>query len=133
KMVWQADYRDGSGTRRARQFDKKRSADEFLVQARHEVSHGLHTPDSTSITISEAGELWLARCRANQRERTTLKQYTEHLTRHIAPLLGGERLSRLTTPRVEAFADELVRTRSRALARKVLVSLKSMLREAQRR
>jgi integrase len=133
KVVYQADYRDGGGRRRARQFEKKREADDFLLQARHEVSQGMHTPDSTSITVAEAGELWLARCRGNQRERTTLKQYRSHLVGHIVPLIGAERLSRLSTPRIEAFADELLWSRSRVLARKVLVSFKSMLRDAQRR
>lgn len=133
KAVYQADYRDGAGVRRARQFTKRREADDFLLQARGEVRQGVHTPDSASITVAEAGELWLHRVRANQRERTTVKQYGTHLRCHILPLIGAERLSRLSTPRIEAFVDELLRSISRALARKVLVSLKSMLREAQRR
>jgi integrase len=38
-----------------------------------------------------------------------------------------------TTPRINSFRDQLLADMSRALARKVLVSLKSILREAQRR
>src|SRR5207253_1929387 len=92
EVRWQADYRDGAGKRRSRQFDKKSEAADFLLRARDEVKRGVHTPDSESITVKEAGELWLARCQANRRERTTIKQYREHLRRHIAPILGAERL-----------------------------------------
>src|SRR5436190_14979423 len=117
EIRWQADYRDSGGKRRARQFDRKRDADDFLVQARHELSQGTHTADGASITVADAGELWLSRCRANQRERTTVKQYREHVRLHIVPVIGAERLSRLSTPRIEAFADKLLETRSRALTR----------------
>ena len=51
------------------------------------------------------------------------------------PLIGGVKLARLTTPAVQAFADRLVEEGlcSRALARKVLSSLKSLISEAQKR
>jgi integrase len=41
-------------------------------------------------------------------------------------------LAKLTTPRAEMFKDDLLAALSRPLAKKVLVSLKSILREAQR-
>ncbi len=52
---------------------------------------------------------------------------------HIKPLLGDVKLSRLTAPLVQDFADKLMATRSQAMARKVLTSLKSLVGEAQRR
>jgi integrase len=133
EIRWQADYRDCGGKRRSRQFEKKSEATGFLLRAQEEVKRGVHSPDSASITVEDAGELWLARCQANRRERTTIKGYREHLRNHIVPRLGAEKLSRLSTPRIEAFADDLLRSCSRALARKILTSLKSLLREAQRR
>jgi integrase len=42
-------------------------------------------------------------------------------------------LSELTTPRVTEFADTMLKTRSRALTRKILVSLRSLIDEAIRR
>ena len=48
------------------------------------------------------------------------------------PRLGVEKLAKLTTPRVEMFKDDLLAAISRPLGKKVLVSLKSILREAQR-
>jgi integrase len=55
--------------------------------------------------------------------------FTSTLTRVSA----NHKLSTLTTPRVNVFRDALLAGVSRPLARKVLVSLKSLLREAQRR
>lgn len=52
---------------------------------------------------------------------------------HINPLNGHERLARLSSPIIESFRDELLKKGSRAMARKVLASLKSILGEAQRR
>jgi integrase len=55
------------------------------------------------------------------------------VAKHIKPLIGTEKLSRLTTPILESFADDLKLKLSRPLARKVLVSLKSIITDAQRR
>jgi hypothetical protein len=47
--------------------------------------------------------------------------------------IGRERLARLSTPAIETFRDDLLRKGSRAMARKVLTSLKGIIGEAQRR
>lgn len=133
KVVWQCDYKDQVGKRRSRQFTKKRDADAFMVTARAEVAQGIHTPDSASITIADAGALWLARGEAEGLEASTLAMYEQHVRLHINPHIGGVKLSRLSTPAVEQFRDDLVGAISREMARKVLRSLKSLLKEAQRR
>jgi integrase len=43
------------------------------------------------------------------------------------------KLASLTTPRINAFRDDLLQGMTRAMARKVLSSLRSLLRDAQRR
>lgn len=133
RTAWLADYSDQRGKRHARTFKTKKAANAFLVQASHEVARGVHTADSDSITVAEAGRLWLARSELEGLERSTLKQYREHTRYHIDPLIGGVKLARLSTPEVEQFRDELLKKGSRAMARKVLASLKSTLSEAQRR
>ena len=132
KSAWVADYVDQSGTRRLKTFPAKKAADAFLVTARHEVRSGLHTPDSVSITVAKAAELWLSHAESEGLERSTIAQYRAHVIHHIKPLLGSVRLSNLTAPKVQEFADELVKTRSRVLARKVLSSLKAIVTHAQR-
>ena len=107
EIRWQADYRDGAGVRRHRQFRTKREADTFHAQARTEVDTGLHTPDSTSITVAEAAELWITRCERDELERTTILAYRQHVDLHIGPLIGKVKLSRLSAPAVNAFRDLL--------------------------
>ena len=41
-------------------------SDAFHVRAHSEVTAGIHTPDSASITVAEATSLWLARCERDQ-------------------------------------------------------------------
>ncbi len=91
------------------------------------------TPDSQSITVEAAAQLWIAKAEAEGRERSTIKQYKELSRLHIVPLIGAQKLSRLSMPTVEAFRDGLVATRSRAMAGKAVRALSSILTEAQRR
>jgi integrase len=131
---WRVDFTDQHGKRRHKQFRKKKDADRWLVEARGQVEDGTYTPDSASIRVGEACQLWLARCEQEGLERATTKQYRSHARLHIVPLLGNEKLSRLTTPMVEKFADDMLAGgRSRIMAKKVMTSLKSAIAEAQRR
>lgn len=133
EVRWLVDYTDGSGKRRAKQFRTKREAERYETQARHEVATGVHIPDSVSVTVEKACELWIEAGQLDGLEPSTIKQRDEHVRLHIVPLIGGVKLSQLTTPKIEAFKDELLKTRSRALARAVLTSLKSVLKVARRR
>jgi len=51
KEAWVVDYIDQLGKRRLKTFATKKEADAWAVAARHEVSQGIHTPASTSITV----------------------------------------------------------------------------------
>ncbi len=134
KTAWIADYFDGAGKRHIKTFRTRKAADEWLVNARGEVQRGTHTPENASITVREAAALWLERCALEGLERSTLRFYKIHVDLHILPRIGGERLARLTTPRIEAFRDALLRDDvSRATARKALTTFKSILTDAQRR
>lgn len=133
KEAWQADYRDQAGKRYVKQFALKKEAEAWLNRARNEITMGIHSPDSQSITVAEAGALWLARADANSLERSTIKQYATHKRLHIDPYLGSTKLSRLTRASVENFVDNLLTTRTRAMARKILRSLTMIISEAVRR
>jgi integrase len=133
QVAWIADYFDQDGKRHIKTCKTKKEADGFLVQARHEVARGVHTPENASITVAEAGKLWIKAGELDKLERSTLRQYSNHLKLHINPLIGDVKLARLSTPAIEAFRDGLLEKGSRAMARKVLASVKSILGEAQRR
>jgi integrase len=98
---------------------------------------GIHTPSSKSITVAEAGQLWIASAENNKLERTTIDGYRQHLKLHIEPFLGNMKLSDLTTPMVRAFEDklsaDLKHPRSPELVRKIRGSLGAILADAQER
>lgn len=133
KQAWLVDYRDLGGKRRSRQFARKKEADAFALTAASEVRDGTHTHDRDSIDVAAAADLWVARAEREGRERSTVKSYREVARLHIVPFLGGTRLSRLTRPQIESFRDDLLDTRSKAMAGKALRALSMIISEAQRR
>ncbi|MGC1745062.1 MAG: hypothetical protein WA754_21245, partial [Pseudolabrys sp.] len=70
----------------------------------------------------------IKRAEAEGRERSTLLQYRQHIGLHIVPRIGRLKLAGLTHKTIENFRDDLLSEMSRPMARKVLTSLKSLLR-----
>jgi integrase len=132
KEAWIVDY-VANGSRHIETFERKKDADAREAEVTVNVDKGIHTPASKSITIAQAAENWLKHVEREGRERSTVVQYRLHVNKHISPRIGTLKLSSLTTPRINSFRDELLGDLSRTLARKILVSLKSLMREAQRR
>ncbi|MFD1941301.1 tyrosine-type recombinase/integrase [Paradevosia shaoguanensis] len=131
---WQADYVDAQGKRRRKMFDRKKDADAFLLTAKSEVREGVHVADADTITIAEAGKLWLKSGAAAGLERSSLEQREQHLRLHIVPFAGATRLNKLTAPWLRAFQDELREAgRSADMVRRVTVSLGSIIADAQSR
>lgn len=133
RVVWQANYRDRDSAWRARQFLTRKAADDYLVTVRSDLRQGRHVAPGASITVDQAGELWIERAERDQLVRSTRQQYRQHLKHHIAPVIGSLKLAELTAPRIYQFVDDMLRTTSRATSRKVLTSLGSILEEAVRR
>jgi integrase len=132
RSAWLVDYFDQAGKRHVKTFATKKEAEAWRVTASHEVSQGTHTPTSTSATVTEATERWIANCEAEGLEHSTIKQRRGHLVHHIAPFIGREKLSTLTAPRVYQFDTDLrAAGRSLAMRRKVLTNLKTILSFAQ--
>jgi integrase len=129
--AWVVSYSDQSGKRRIKSFDRKREADAFAGAVSVDVRTGIHVPDSQSVMIVQAAQLWLES--VSELERATRTQYRQHVELHIVPLIGSVKLSQLTVPMVRAFEDRLRTNRSPAMARKVLTSLGSILADAQER
>lgn len=134
KTAWVVDYPDAAGKRRLKTFDKKKDADAFAATAKVEIREGVHVADSVSMTAAEAGTFWIATAEQNGLERATIANYRQHLRLHIVPFIGRVKLSALTVPSIRTFEDKLRdEGRSPALVRKVLVSLGSLLADAQER
>ena len=134
KTAWAVDYRDQSGKRRLKTFARKKDAEAFALTAGVEVREGVHVADRETVTVAEAGKLWIASGTSAGLERTTLDQRRQHLELHLTPFLGAMRLNKLTVPAVRAFQDDLREAgRSAAMVARVTVSLGSILSDAQER
>jgi integrase len=143
KQAWIVDYVDGKGERHIKTFEKKKEADAYSATARVEVREGVHTADSESITVAEAGRLWITTAEQNGLERATINTYRQHLDLHITPYLGRTRLSRLSAPVVRDFMDKLAmgldstgrepQPRSKVMVKRVRISLSQLISDAQER
>jgi integrase len=133
RSAWVVDYFDQGGKRRLKTFQTKKEADAWAVTALHEVKTGTHTASSASITLAEAGEMWIKQCETDGLERSTIRQRQQHTQLHINPFLGREKLSDLTAPRIYAFDGQLRSAgRSLAMRKKVITNLKTILSFCQR-
>jgi integrase len=130
EVRWQFGYRDRDGKRRHKMFERKSDAETYATKVRSELAIGTHVAPAKSVTVIEAGELWLSRKATEGLEAGTLRQYRQHLHLHIAPLLGSRKLCTLTAPDIAAFRDALLKSRSRALSRAILTSVKGILKDA---
>src|SRR5262249_760888 len=131
--AWVVDYVDAVGIRRTETFSRRRDADARAATIDVDLRRGVHTAVSASPTVAQAAQDWLTAVSLRGRERTTLKGYRAHIELQIGPAMGSMKLAALTTPKVVAFCEALQARKSQLLARKVLTSLKSILRDAQRR
>lgn len=90
------------------------------------------TPEDV-YTISEAAKMWIKRCELEQLERATLHSYRGHVKNHIEPKIGRLLLTRLTAVDVRDFLDNMLRDSTRAMAKKCLTTLRSIISAAQER
>jgi integrase len=130
---WIVDYTDQHGSRHIETFEKKKDADAYQAKVVVDVDSGVHTAPSTSITVAQAAADWIRHAETEKRERSTVLAYQQHVDKHIIPRIGPLKIARLTTPRIQKFRDDLLADMSRPMAKKVLTSLKSLLKEARRR
>jgi integrase len=132
KEAWLVDYTDAASRRHVATFAKKKDADRYHDAVRVDVRAGMHVAPSAGVTVRQAGESWIKSAEAHGLERATIQQYRQHLDQHIVPFVGALKLSNMTAHRVRKFEDALRdRGRSSVMIRKVLVSLGSILADAQ--
>src|SRR5262249_807886 len=133
KEAWVVNYTNQEGRRILKHFERKKDADAFSASSRVEVIEGTHVADSASVTVAEAGKLWIKSAEAQGLERTTIEQYCQHL-RYIETFLGKTKLSKLNAPVVRDFADRLLADgRSKTIVKYIKRSLGSLLADAQER
>jgi integrase len=133
KEAWVVDYAV-NGSRHLKAFKLKKDADAHAAKVTVDISKGIHTPESKSITVAKAGDVWIKACEADELERATINNYKQHLRLHIAPHLGHYKLSALSVPLMRKFRDNLrTHGRSPTRVRVVMASLSALLADAQER
>jgi integrase len=150
---WIADYKDKSGRRHQVRFKRKGDAVAHEEASKVAIRAGQYVSVDPNRTIADAAEGWLARVEADgmrgkgKLERATMRQYRQHVDHHITPHIEGK-LAKLTAKDVEIFRNKLLGLddegkqakdkdgksvkppMSRAMARKVMTSFKSILKAA---
>lgn len=129
---WQLSYVDADGRRHRKNFTHKRDADAERIRVESQIQSGIHIPDTASRTVIQGCEAWLHHidtlARAGKRSRVTWEKYRQHIDGHVRPRpLAGILLSRLRPADVAAFAEDLERSLSAAMARKVMADVRMAL------
>jgi integrase len=138
REAWVLDYAV-NGVRHLETFERKKDADAREAQVTVDVGKGIHVAPNKTPTVTEAGRQWIEACEAAGLERTTTDGYRQHLKLHIEPLLGGVKLAQLSAPMIRQFEDDLRsgrrdgHKRSADMTKRVLISLGTMLADAQER
>ena len=131
KEAWIVDYTDQDGERHIQTFARKKDADEYHATGQCRCPPG-RALGAEQEHHRRRGRRRLDRVRGARGPgaRRPSHRYRQHVDLHIKPRIGREKLAKLTTPRINAFRDDLLANMSRAMAKKVLTSLKSLLRDA---
>jgi integrase len=137
KEVFVVDY-SVNGQRRHETFQREDAALDRAARVRVDVRAGKHVALDNKITFADIAERWIKRAEADQRERATIVLYRGYLKHHLLPHLGRIRLAKLTPDKIEDYRDSYLLTkdengeplRSPELARKIMVSLRAVLRNA---
>ncbi len=132
RECWVYDYTDLEGRRRLKSFATKKAAEAYVKKIGGDLLSGVHVADGASQTVFAAGEAWIADAERAGLERATIDQYRQHLKFHIKPFIGDTLLTKLSAPLIKQFEDRLRDgKRSPAMIRKILVSLGSLIANAQ--
>lgn len=134
---WVLDYYDLQGKRRKPQFPNRAAADAAKTDLEISLRAGSHIHDAVSLTLDQAAQRWLkakSERKSEALERSTLATYRQHIERHINDAeigIGPLKLSQLTAARVQAFMEALGASRSADMVRRVMKTLRAILRWAE--
>jgi integrase len=142
REAWIVRYTDQHKKRHIETFAKKGEAVRRKTVIESEVERRTHVARSQSITVAEAGRMWVEQAETDGLESGTVRQYRQHLKWHVEPLIGSIKLADLSPDDVHRFRASLGKDHdfgeglknrkpcSRAMTAKVMVSLSSILAEA---
>src|SRR6185437_2654567 len=100
KPVWICDYRDNAGKRHELSFLTKKEADAGWSRIQSELRQRTHTADSDSIALAKAYDLFIKMLIDEGAAAATVDEYKVYYRNHVGPLLGNQRLTRISAPDV---------------------------------
>ena len=133
KQVWIVDYRDQTGKRRNKNFERKKEAEAFLDDAKRQLRDGTFVHEGATTTVGEAADTYIASSSVKTLEPSTQSYYEQNVRLYIKPHLGHVLLTKLTEPMIREFLDDIVEEQSAAMAKRVLGTLNRVIKDAQRR
>lgn len=133
KKAWVVDYKDQTGRRRNKNFERKKEAEAFLDDVKRQLRDGTFVHEDASTTVAEAADAYLESANVRSLEPGTQKGYEQHVRLYIKPQLGNVSLTKLNERMIYDFLDEIVEERSATMAQRVLGALNRIITEAQRR
>ena len=127
---WQARYTgpDGLTYTAPETFERKRDADDWLVETEVEILRGEWIdPDAGKVPLETYGRRWIAE---RPLEERTVELYSGLLRNHIAPTLGDVALTDLTPARVRTWHAALLKTVGQSTLAKAYSLLRAILNTA---
>jgi integrase len=142
KAGWEASvYSRRDGKKIRKRFPREAEARSWRAEARRALDHGTLRA-STKTTLRQAAEVWLAGAEAGEiRNRSgrpykpaTLRGYRQALEDRVLPLLGGRKLSAVTTSDLQLIVDQwLSDGQSASTIRNAIKPLQAIYRRARSR
>ncbi|WP_156755006.1 tyrosine-type recombinase/integrase [Actinokineospora pegani] len=109
---FRANWRDPSGTQRAKTFPTKREAMAFLVQVEASKAKGNYvSPDGGRVLFSDHAGLWMA---AWNTEKTTAARDGSVMRNHVLPQWGAWKLGGIDQMHAQQWITDISRVRSAA-------------------
>ena len=98
---FRARWRDENGVQRAKSFDTKKEAADFVASRTTDIKRGLKTAYDSSITVAELGQRWIEA--SIHLAPGTVWTYERDLKRHILPTFGHVKVSALAPVEIQRW------------------------------
>jgi integrase len=128
REAWVVRYADQDGVWRLKTFGRQRDAKDWLDDTKPKIKTGQHVPESKAPTVRAAAGAWIEQGEVDGLESSTMRQRRLHVDRHIVPLLGAD--TKLVRVDLAAFRNDLLRSCSKPMAKKIMASFKAILKQA---
>lgn len=116
KEAWVVNYKDQSGNRRQKTFDKKKDADRYRTQVEGQVERGEHVASSQSALVRDVADQFIQYSKQRLENGTIgryrFQQLDLQIRSKVIPHLGAKRFSELTDTDIDRWFGVISQGRS---------------------